>query len=797
MRVSLGWLEEYVAVDVPIPKLAEMLDMSGTKVETVESPGEGIDGVVVAEVAGISEHPNADNLTLVDVKLESGDVERVVCGARNFAVGDRVPLATVGARLPGGLEIGERKIRGETSRGMLCSGMELGVSKDHSGILVLPIDAPMGADIVETLGLDDTIFEFEITPNRPDCMSMIGVAREVAALLGNELRIPADDLVASQDLESPVEVEIADPSGCPRYLARYIEGVRIGPSPSWMSRRLLAAGVRPISNVVDATNYVMLEMGQPLHAFDAALIKDQKIVVRRARKKERFTTLDGVGRELHQDDLLIADPEHAVAIAGVMGGEDSEVSDETEAVILESAYFDPDSISFTSRRHGLRTEASARFMRGADPEIVPLAAARAAKLISETAGGRVADRAVDAYPREIPRRRITLRPARSDALLGIAVTPDRQANYLRSIGLGVTESDGSIEVEVPGFRGDLTREVDLIEEVARLAGFDRLPSTIPPGRIGGLEPDQTVQRQVRRALVGMGVSEAWTNSFGSPRDNDDQGLPDDHPARRMVMLANPVSEDHPALRTSLIPNLLRSVARNVAHHAEGTALFEIARVYEPTGEQLPQEADVVAAAFCGHRAGKSWIRGEFAWDFFGAKGVIERLCLALRTPAPVFEPAAGMPFHPTRAASVLLAGTTWGALGEIHPEVCERFAVPEGTVVFELGLAPLLAALPGRPRIEDLPRFPANYIDLAVVVDESVPAGEVESVVAEVGAPEVTAVRLFDIYRGEQIPDGKKSLAYALEVRVPDRSVTDEEALAVRDRIVEALVGRVGGTLRG
>ncbi|HEV2754832.1 MAG TPA: phenylalanine--tRNA ligase subunit beta [Actinomycetota bacterium] len=794
MRVSLNWLREFVDADVPLATLKEMLDLSGTKVDKVHNPGEGIEGVIVAEVQEIDAHPNADNLSMVVVSTGDGS-QRVVCGATNFAVGDKVALARVGAQLPG-MTITERRIRGEISAGMLCSASELGVAKDHSGLLILPPDAAPGDDVVQTLGLKDSILELEITPNRPDCMSVYGVAREVAALTGAELKPPRVDLTPDESLASPVTVEIQDAAGCPRYLARYLAGVTIGPSPQWMTARLVASGVRPVSNVVDVTNYVLMELGQPLHAFDATHVDGAAIVVRRARDGETLRTLDGVDRTLHPDDLLIADRAHALAIAGVMGGEGSEVSDSTNEVILESAYFDHASIAYSSRRHGLRTEASARFERGADPEAVPLAAARAAALIAEVAGARVSPAEADEYPAPVERPSIVLRPHRTPQVLGVDVPADRQVKHLQSIGIEAVAAEDGIHAVVPTWRPDLTREIDLVEEVVRLHGIDRVPSTLPPGRAGALTETQRFDRRLRRTLATLGLREAWTESFIGPKELDDLGLAGDHPARSLVRLMNPMAEEKPGLRTTLLPGLLRSAAHNAAHRAEDIALFEVARVYEPSDEDLPLEADVLAAVLSGRRRPQTWRGPAEPWDFFSAKGVLEALLRSLGLPAPVFAPAGGMPFHPTRSATVAVGGATAGAFGEVHPDVCDRFDVYEGTVAFELSLAPLLAALPPRVKIEELPRFPALLIDLAVVVDDEVPAETVTEIVRAAGAPDVTSARLFDLYRGEQLPPGRKSLAFALEIRAADRTLTDEEALTVRDRIVAALAERVGAELR-
>jgi phenylalanyl-tRNA synthetase beta chain len=794
MRVPLSWLQDYVALEMPVPELVRILNFSGSKVEAVHGSGGGVAGVVTAKVLTIEPHPNADNLTLVDVEVAPGESERVVCGAKNFSVGDLVPYATVGARLPD-MVITERKIRGQVSRGMLCSGRELGVGTDHSGILVLAPDAPLGEDVAGVLGLDDTIVELELTPNRPDCMSMVGIAREVAALTGQALKLPEVQHPAATS-SSPVSVELADAHGCPRYVARYVEGVSVAPSPAWMAARLLAAGVRPISNVVDATNYVMMEMGHPLHPFDATKVRDASIIVRRASDGESMTTLDGVTRSLAPEDLVIADPDRVLALAGVMGGEDSEVSSETSAVILEAAYFDPPSIATTSRRHGLRSEASARFERGMDPEAPPAAAARAVQLMIDVSGGSDSREVVDAYPTPFVPPRIELRPHRTDSLLGVAVEPQRQVELLRSVAFTVTEDGGGLQVEPPTFRPDVKREVDLIEEVARLEGLDKLPSTLPRGRIGGLDDDQTADRAIRRTLAGLGVREVWTNSFMSPRDLDLLQLEADDPARTAVEVANPMSEEEGLLRTTLLPGLLRAVRHNLARGVAGAAFFEVARIYKPSPDPLPEEPTVLAGIFAGSRRESAWDATPLQWDFFAVKGIIDALMDSLRVAAPASSPVGSMPFHPTRTALLAWGDTALGILGEIHPDVCSAFDVPTGAVAFELAISSILERLPGRAEAALLPRFPAILIDLAVVVDADQAAGSVEAAIKAAGGPETTKVRLFDVYTGPQVPEGKKSLAYALELRVGDRTLTEEDATEVRRRILSELEERFGARLR-
>jgi phenylalanyl-tRNA synthetase beta chain len=794
MRVSLGWLREHVDIELDPEELAHRLDMSGTKVEALHRPGEGIQGVVVAEVLAIEPHPNADTLSMVEVN-QGGEQHRVVCGAKNFSVGDRVPLALVGSKLPG-LTITERKIRGEVSRGMLCSGSELGISKDHSGILVLQPDAPLGQDVVELLHLDDVILELEITPNRPDCMSVHGVAREVAAITDKVLKsIPVP--LESEPGTSPkgLSVDIQDLSGCPRYLARRLSKVQVGPSPVWMAARLLASGVRPISNVVDATNYVLLEMGQPLHAFDAARVVDQHLIVRRATPGEVLKTLDDVDRHLHPDDLVIADPAKGLAIAGVMGGADSEVTPGTTEIILESAYFEPTAVAYTSRRHGLRSEASARFERGLDADGVAPAALRASSLIAEIAGGEE-EGAVDRYPKPVERSTIRLRPCRTTSLLGLELEPARQADHLTSVGIGITEEGDELVATVPLFRPDLSREIDLIEEIARLEGFDKLPSSIPSGPSGGLDPRQRAERTLRRVLVTSGVTEAWTGSFQSPSELDDLDLDEDHPARRMILLENPMSEQEPALRTTLLPGLLRSAGLNASHRAPGIALFEIARTYRPGRSQLAEEELALAAVFSGERIPKTWSGDRSNWDIFAVKGLLNSATAYLGLPALRFERVKGAPFHPGRAAQIYLGSRPLGVVGELHPDICSRFEVPERTLTCEVSVEELLVDLPDRRKASALPTQPSIFIDLAFVVDEVVASAELTGLIEAAGAPEIVASRLFDVYRGDQVPDGKKSLAYALELRSSDRTMTDTEASAVTDRIVTAARERLDAQLR-
>lgn len=788
MRVPLSWLREFVPVEAEPDALAERLSLGGFAVEETIRTGAGISGVVVGEIRSVRDHPDADNLVLV--RAFDGERERdIVCGARNFGPGDRVPLALPGARLPGGVEIGRREVRGEQSDGMLCSSAELRVSEDHAGIMVLDPDAPLGADVVRALDLDDVIYHLDVTTNRGDCLSIVGIAREVAALYGLPLtvplpKVPEDDGPA----EERASVRIDDTKGCPRYLARVIEGVRVGPSPWWMRRRILACAMRPISNVVDVTNYVLLERGHPLHAFDLATLGGSAIVVRRPRSRERIVTLDGVERALERDDVMICDAGRPVAVGGVMGGAETEVTEGTAQVLLEAAYFDPLRIRRTAARLGLRTEASVRFERGADPEAVRPAADRAAELFAQVCGGRVARGAIDAYPRPPRRRTVRLRAGRARHVLGADVPAERMATDLRALGCDVEMSRQVLRVTVPTHRPDLEIEEDLIEEVARLHGYDRLPETLPSrARIGSLTWEQRRGRTARAILAGRGLSEAQTLSLISPALPDRLGLAADHPWRNVVRLQNPLSEEESTLRPSLVPGLLLAAQRNAARRVLPVMLYEIGRVFAagaPPGETL-RAAWVMAGS-----APVSW-HGARDLDLFDAKGTLEALLRGLGIGTLELETGGdrGGAFHPARSATVRVDGQPVGVLAEIHPRAAEALGLPDRVAVCEIDLDPVLARAP-RAVEHTVSRFPAVARDLALVVPEGTPATEVEGVIRGAGGALLESAALFDVYRGSPVPEGHVSLAYALFFRDPERTLTDTDADAAFGAIVESARAR-------
>lgn len=789
MRVPLSWLREFAPVEAGGDELAARLPAAGLKVEELIRTGAGIEGVVVGRVLDIRDHPDADTLILVKADVGEGPRD-IVCGARNFAVGDLVPVALPGARLPGGLGIERRTVRGETSDGMLCSPRELEISDDHSGILVLDRDLKLGQDVREALGLDDEILDIEVTPNRPDLLSVVGVAREVAALYGLRLDVPASAVPEEGPLAGGLaSVTIEDPRGCPRYLARVVTGIRAGPSPWWMRRRLLAAGMRPISGPVDVTNYVLLERGHPLHAFDLARLRGRAVVVRRPRKGERITTLDGAERALAREDVAICDAERPVAVAGVIGGADTEVGDGTTDLLLESAYFDPTRILRTARRLGLRTEASVRFERGADPEGVPAAADRAAALLVEVCGGTVARGAIDAYPRPARSRPIRLRVARANALLGTAITAEEMAGHLEALDCRVeARTRTALRVAPPTFRPDLRAEIDLVEEVARTSSYERVPVTLPSGgRAGGLTRDQSLRRLARRTLLGAGLSEAQTLSLVPPGLPDRLELASGHPWRKALRLANPLSEEESALRPSLLPGLLLAAARNVARRNTSLALFEIGVAFAPAGTELPEESLRAAWVMAGP-APAGWHAPAREYDFFDAKGVLEALLAALGVEGAAVVAVPLEPLHPTRSARVDLGGAAAGTVGELQPRAARALDLPSRVAVGEVSLAPLLArardATPG-----DLPRFPAVARDLAVVAGAGEAAARVEQAIRQAAGPLLESIGLFDVYSGEQIGPGLRSLAFSLTFRHPDRTLTDAEvgeAMASIERAVHA-----------
>jgi phenylalanyl-tRNA synthetase beta chain len=789
VRVPLSWLRDLVPVALDAEELGDLLAGKGMHVESIEHPWAGLEGVIVGRVVEVRDHPDSDKLCVARVQTGSGEQE-VVVGVRNMGPGDLVPLAAPGARVPALPEpLGARRIRGIVSNGMLCSPKELAISQDHGGILVLSEDGlEPGADLKTALGLDEVVLDLEIESNRPDLLSIAGIAREVASATGLPLTWPdthVDEGEASATDAASIRVEA--PDGCPRYLARVIRSVRVAPSPIRTQARLTAAGVRPLSNVVDATNLVMLELGQPLHAFDLQRLAGAEIVVRRARRGERMTTLDEIERALVEEDLLICDRDRPIGIAGVMGGASSEVSGDTAEVFLESAYFEPRAILRTSRRLMLPTEAAMRFSRGTDPEGVGPAAARAAQLMRDWSGGEVLLGVIDVGGAP-PRRRLSMRPARATAIAGHAISAADAVEALRSLGIETATSSDVVEAEIPGFRPDLEGEIDLIEEVIRVHGYERVGSTVPRGAGPGVyDHGFVVRARVRERLVRAGLREALSLSFASQADLDLFGHTDP------VRVANPPASEMPFLRTSLLPNLVRGIVRSVRRGAPGAALFEVGRVFR-LGEPV-DERETVAVAM-GGRAGAGLWDDDRVFEVLDAKGALESLLDGLGVEGWILGDLPGWPFHPARSRAVVVDGTTAGVLGELHPAAVRQFDLEERVGVFEADLSVLAAAGGAAFTLRDVPRYPPVRRDLAFIVPDGVAAGEVLHAIEASAGPLLDRCVLFDVFRGGTLPEGRKSLAFALDLRAPDRTLEAGEADIVVDAIVQELGERFGAILR-
>jgi phenylalanyl-tRNA synthetase beta chain len=807
MRVPLSWLTQHVDVKVSPEDLADRLTFAGVEIETVDRVGEDLAGIVTARVLEVAGHPDADRLVLV--RIDAGGEDRsVVCGARNFAPGDVVPWAAPGAKLPGGVEVGRKQVRGQWSDGMLASARELGVFDDHSGILVLPPDTTVGVDLVHTVGLRDAILEVKSAPNRGDTLSMRGIAREVALLLGTELK-PLDLTVPETGPPAGglATVEVEDAEGCPLYAARVVESLDAAhPAPLWMARRLYLYGQRPLGAVVDVTNYLLLDQGQPLHAFDLDRVPGQRIVVRRAREGETLRTLDGRDRRLTAADTLITSGEQALALAGIMGGEDSEVRPDTTRVLIESAHFPPAVVRRTMRRLGMSTEGGQRWARGVDPAGAEPVCDQAARLMAQLAGGTVAGGRLRAGPGVGERPAIRLDWSRSAARLGAPTDPTFAAAHLRSVGCRTEVPDDRTVVAVPpSWRFDIELWADLEEEVARRWGYDQIPATLPGATGGRLTDEQRLRRQARELLTGMGVTEAQTYPFLSQAALDQLGLDPDDPRRRTLRLANPISEEAPELRTTLLPGLAEVARRNLARGLAGVAVYELGAVFLPPRAEagrserdrgLPDEPLTLGVLLAGQRQ-----RGRFddpvaAFDFADVKGVVEGLVAGLGVDGVAYRPEGPPPYHPGRCAGVFLDQRPVGLLGQLHPRVAADLELPTASFAAELELAPLLAAVPRmRPAATPSP-YPELSFDVAFLVPPGVAASDLEAALREAGGELLTRLTLFDAYQGAPLPPGHRNLAYRVALQAADRTLTDADGAAVRDQMAAVAADRLQATLR-
>lgn len=806
MKVSTEWLADYVSLEnVAAEELAEKITRAGIEIDEIENRNKGVTKVVVGYVKSKEKHPDADKLNICIVDAGQEEELQIVCGAKNVDAGQKVPVALVGAKLPGGLEIKKAKLRGALSQGMICSAKELGLNdkllpkEQQEGILVLPESLHIGTPIGQVLGLDDQVLEFDLTPNRSDCLSMIGAAYEVGAILGRDVKLPnpEKELVEIADAaDSHISVKISSPEHCSHYAARYITDVKIGPSPQWMQNRLMAAGVRPINNIVDITNYVMLEYGQPLHAFDANQLTGGAIDVRLAKEGETLVTLDGQERKLEPHMLLITDGVQPVGLAGVMGGLNSEVTDNTVNILLESAKFDGGTIRKTSRQLGLRSEASLRFEKEVDPNAVIPALNRAAALICRYAGGAVHKGIVEAGSAATEDKVIVLSFDKLNRFLGTELSMLEVKTIFSRLHFSCADTaQGILEVKVPSRRGDISRDVDLIEEIARLYGYDNIPTTAIEGPTtpGAYTKPQALRRDIRRLFTHGGWQDVISYSFTHP---DETALfPALTEGARAIKLAMPMSEERSVLRTSIIPQLLDVAAYNANRKQTDLALFEMGNVFYSQEEELttqPKEIPVLTLLLCGSRGPKQWNQTPEAVDFFDLKGALETLFEYLGLQDSIIY-VANQPqgYHPGRSASVYLtveggAQLLLGTMGQVHPELQQERDLGD-VYTAEILLQPLYEHANEEIKYRELPRFPASERDIAVVVDDSVEAGAMLAAIREAAGELLQSVQVFDVFTGSKLGEGKKSVAISIVYRHNERTLTDEEVSSAHAAVVDRL----------
>jgi phenylalanyl-tRNA synthetase beta chain len=804
MKVSLKWLRDYVDIKLANKELSERLTMAGLEVKGIQIIGGTWDNVVIGEVIALNPHPNADRLKLATVDLGTEQVT-TVCGAPNIELGQRVTFARIGARLidPHTEEIvllKPAKIRGVASEGMVCSEKELGISDSHEGILVLPPEAPIGTPLSAYLG--DVIFDLDVTPNRPDCLSVIGTAREISALTGEPLRLsPIHYEELENSIDSFASVDIADSDLCPRYCASLITGIKIASSPSWLQQRLNSCGMRPINNVVDVTNYVMLEYGQPLHAFDYHKLKGRQIIVRRAGDGETITTLDGSERVLNPDILVIADKEGAIAVAGIMGGLDSEVTDKTDTILLESANFNQAAIRRGCSHLQVQSEASIRFDKGLNSELPLLPLKRATQLLVELAGGRAAKGIIDVYPGKSKPKAILLTAREVERLSGLKVNIGEIIKVLKALGFECqeTNSDSQISVSVPYWRSDVKCSADLVEEVVRIIGYEKVPIT----RLGSPLPQQksklspsarqsNLRKKLRNILTGFGFQEILTYSLVS-LEKLQQLSPKLELKVPPLKVANPMTREQEYLRTSLRAGLLSTLSHNQKFEQTGIKLFEIGKVFLPRGKELPEEREMLCVVLSGPRAELSWQANNEPLDFFDAKGVVEKILNQLGLKAN-FDVSDDEILFPGRGADIIVEDDKVGIVGEVHPRVAQAFELSNTICLIEIDLEKLLTKITGIKEYQPIPRFPAVTRDIALVVDEQVSYRTVENIIQSF--PLVTQVTLFDLYRGKQVPKGKKSFAIRIIYQSPKHTLTDEEVDQAQEQMLARLHQELGATLR-
>jgi phenylalanyl-tRNA synthetase beta chain len=806
MKVTINWLNEYVDLSgLSVEEIAEALTMVGLEVEAVQPLGRELESIVAGRVLAVEKHPEADKLVLCQVDAGQGPVT-IVCGAPNVHAGMTVPVAIPGVITPSGQKIQVATIRKRTSFGMLCSERELGLSEDHSGIMILPEGVPPGRPLSRVLGLEDTLLEVNITPNRGDCLSHLGIARELSAIYDRPLRLPALSLDREgMEIQGKTSVTLLEPEHCPRYAARLILGVTVGPSPRWLRQRLESVGLRSISNIVDITNFVLLEYGQPLHAFDYDLLVENRIVVRTAQPNEPFTTLDGVPRVLSPDMLVIADGQKAVALAGIMGGLDSEIRKETRNVLLESAFFNPVSIRRTAKKLGLSTEASVRFERGVDIEGILPAADRAAQLMRECGGGTVVPGVVDQYPRPVSSPPITLDVDQAGRFLGIKITPDQALDIGRRLGLPMIRKDRDrIEVRPPAFRRDLTRPVDLTEELARMIGYDQIPITYPRGASTAAKepPTLSLRRRIEEILTGLGFDQIITYSFIAEKwaafFSPSAATPGNTP---YIALSNPLSEDQAVMRTSLLPGLLTTLKRNLDQRNLNLRIFEVGKVFYPAGvstSPLPRENTRLGVLWSGKRYPESFHQKGDLVDFYDLKGVAEDLLETLQVQGATLAPDEnGTAYRPGQAVRIFSTAGLLGEMGEIAPTVRDLFDFRESAYLLDLDLDQCARAIQETPTFKPWPRYPEIARDIALILDEPVTWKAIQDEIYSLNQPLIEALELFDLYRGKPIPEGKKNLGIRLHYRSAEQTLTDEMVSPVHQQVVEHVMKKFQATLPG
>ena len=789
MNLSMRWLSDFVDIDAKPHDFCEAITLSGSKVEGYTVEGSEISNVIVGKILSIEKHPDADKLVVCQVDVGSGEPIQIVTGATNLKIGDVVPVAMDNSTLPGGKKIRKGKLRGVVSNGMLCSLGELGLTVHdfpnaiEDGIMVIDEDVKLGQDIREALGLNDTCVEFEITSNRPDCFSIIGLAREAAATYNLPLKLHTPVVKGTDgDVNDLLQVEVKNPELCMRYIARMVKNVKIEPSPRWMRERLRACGVRPINNIVDITNYVMLEYGQPMHAFDYKYVNGHKITVRTAKNGEKITTLDDVERNLDESMLVIADEKGPVAVAGVMGGEFSSIMDDTDTIVFESACFNGPSVRLTSKKLGLRTESSGRYEKGLDPNNTKPAVDRACELIEMLGAGEVIGGYVDVDNSDKAQRRIKLDVDWTNRFLGIDIPREQMVDYLERVGC-VMEGD---DIIVPSFRPDLEHKADISEEIARFYGYDKIPVTAIRGTAQGhLTEQQKFERTVSNTLLSQGLYEIMTYSFISPKYYDKIRLPEDSPLRKCVTIQNPLGEDTSVMRTTTLPSMLEILAKNYNNRNESAALFELSPEYIPTENPLPDENVQVTLGMYGEQ-----------YDFYSLKGVVEALLDVLGIADYDVSAVSDNPtFHPGRCACISKDGRDIGTIGEIHPLVLQNYGINTKVYAAKLDASALFDLRCVSKEYKPLPKYPATARDIAVLCDDALPVLDMKKAIQKAAGPILERVSLFDVYKGQQVPDGKKSVAWSLSFRAPDRTLTDEETDGAMKKVLKAL-DEMGAVLR-